>query len=87
MGKPAEGGGDGENPAYVGAAHRAFCYDGPILKNLQLSKEVSLDQIADRRDLLRGFDTLQRDLDVRGQIGCLYRAGPGLDHFSRVQSP
>src|SRR5262249_53334672 len=58
----AEGGGDGEHAAYVGAAHRAFCYDGPILKNLQLNKEVSLDQLAERRDLLRSFDTLQRDL-------------------------
>ncbi|MBL8796527.1 MAG: DUF1501 domain-containing protein [Planctomycetia bacterium] len=64
----AEGNGDGENPAYAGAAHRAFCYDGPILKNLQPTKDVSLERLADRKELLRGFDTLQRDIDVRGQI-------------------
>lgn len=64
----AEGGGDGEHTAYVGDAHRAFCFDGPLLKNLQLNKDVPLERLADRKDLLQGFDTLRRDLDVRGQM-------------------
>ncbi|MGE3803505.1 MAG: DUF1501 domain-containing protein [Gemmataceae bacterium] len=59
----AEGGGDGENPAYVGPGHRAFTYGGQMLKNLGLPRDITLDRLADRKDLLRSFDTMQRQID------------------------
>lgn len=53
-------------PAYLGAAHKPFV-PGKSLKTLDLSREVSAERLRDRRQLLRTFDTIRRDLD----------AGPG----------
>lgn len=57
------GGGDGENPAYAGPAHRAFTNGGQLLNDLQLPKEMSLERLTERRQILRAFDTLQRNID------------------------
>jgi len=62
------GEGDGENPAYCGNAHRAFGYGGEMLKDLALPMGMTEAQAADRRTLLRAFDTLQRDIDERGAL-------------------
>ena len=60
------------SPAYLGPAHAAFQAGDahPGLKNLGLHPSVSVDRLADRKELLRAFDTLRRDLDgVRNLAG------------------
>lgn len=64
----AEGGDDGENPAYVGPAHRAFTYGGAMLQDLALARGMTLSQLDDRRKLLRSLDTLNREIDDRQQL-------------------
>lgn len=48
-------------PAYLGVAHKPF-FPGKSLKTLELSPGVSAERLHDRRQLLRGFDDLRRDL-------------------------
>jgi hypothetical protein len=57
-----------EDPAYLGPAHRPFVPGGPAMRDLGPPRGVSAERLADRRDLLRMFDTLRRDLDVRGEL-------------------
>ena len=64
----AFGEGDGENPAYVGAAHRAFAYGGNMLKDLTLPRGLSREQLGDRRTLLQSFDNLRRDLERKDEL-------------------
>ena len=82
----AEGGGDGENPAYCGPAHRAFSYGGEVLKNMALPRGMTADRVEDRKDLLQSFDSLRRDLDRSGDLAaadaCTARA---LDIVTRPQ--
>jgi hypothetical protein len=52
-----------ENPQYLGSAHRPFAPSGPGLRNLGLCPGVPLERLDDRRQLLRSFDQLDRDLD------------------------
>jgi hypothetical protein len=65
----------GQEPGYLGVAHRAFTTDGPGLKNLKLPDGVSAGRMEDRKDLLKEFDTVRRDLDTRGAM-------KGLDAFT-----
>lgn len=67
---------DNEGPAYLGPAHRPFAPRKEGLNNLSLSKEMTTDRFADRRDLLREFDTLRRDLDTSGTLS-------GMDEHGR----
>jgi uncharacterized protein (DUF1501 family) len=64
-------------PGFLGTAHRPFVpgeKDG--LQSLALHREVPLDRLSSRRDLLRTFETLQRDIDdARGSLA-------GLDAFT-----
>lgn len=62
-----------EEPAYLGAAYRPFTPN--TLRNLTLVNGVKLDHLEDRKALLHSFDTLQRDLDTRGDL-------PGMDAFT-----
>lgn len=57
---------DNEGPTYAGPAHRPFVPQGQGLENLRLAKEVSLDRLGDRRQLLQQFDRLQRTVDATG---------------------
>lgn len=66
---------DNEGPTYLGPAHRPFTHKGDGLTNLSLVKEVSLDRLGDRRQLLVQLDTLPREID-RGTFS-------GLDTFTR----
>jgi len=50
-------------PAYLGSAHKPFV-PGKSLKTLELSPDVSAERLRDRRQLLRAFDTVRRDLDA-----------------------
>ena len=67
---------DSEGPTYVGAAHRPFVPQAEGLANLSLAKGVSLDRLRDRRELLREFDTLNRQIDARGSAA-------GLDAYTQ----
>jgi hypothetical protein len=55
-------------PAYLGAAHKPFI-PGKSLKTLELSPEVSAERLRNRRELLRAFDNLNRDLDRANLAG------------------
>ena len=55
-------------PAYLGAAHKPFV-PGKSLKTLELLRGVSAEQLRDRKQLLRSFDSLRRELDAgRGNL-------------------
>jgi uncharacterized protein (DUF1501 family) len=56
---------DNEGPTYVGPAHRPFVPKSEGLANLSLAKGVSAERLRDRRDLIREFDTMRRDVDYR----------------------
>jgi hypothetical protein len=58
----------GQEPSYLGPAHRPFSIRGPGLANLALAKGVTLDQLGTRRDLLQSFDTVRASLDARGEM-------------------
>ncbi len=60
-----------ENPEYLGLAHRPFVPDGPGMQDLVLTKGVTLDQMAERKRLLRTFDGLRRNMDARGEMAAL----------------
>jgi hypothetical protein len=49
-------------PAYLGTAHKPFV-PGKSLKTLELSPGISAERLRDRRELLRTFDNLRRELD------------------------
>ncbi len=67
---------DNESPAYTGLAHRPFVPRAEGLDNLRLVKGMSLDRLGDRRQLLREFDALSRDVDRNGVM-------PGMDAFTQ----
>jgi hypothetical protein len=69
---------DWERAYYVGVEHEPFRVGGgnsrEPLDNLARRRDVSPRRLGERKDLLRAFDTLRRDLDARGTI-------PGMDAF------
>ncbi|HVC97130.1 MAG TPA: DUF1501 domain-containing protein [Pirellulales bacterium] len=48
---------------YLGVAHRPFVPGGEQMNSLSPVAGVTLDRMSDRRELLRSFDTLRRDID------------------------
>jgi Protein of unknown function (DUF1501) len=65
-----------EGPHYTGPANRPFVPRGAGLSNLSLSREVSLDRLGERRQLLRHFDTVNRAIDQ-------HETFTGMDAFQR----
>jgi hypothetical protein len=70
----------GTGAGYLGVAHKPFetgadpAQPGPFrVPNFSLPAGVTLEQVGDRRGLLRSFDTIRRDLDNSGQLGALDR--------------
>lgn len=59
-------------PGYLGAAHKPFI-PGKDLNSLTLSRDMTLERLNQRKELLRTFDGLNRELDA---------APPGLDTFT-----
>lgn len=53
-----------EDPSYTGAAHGPFTPGGPGGDNLQLSKQVTLERLHERKSLLAAFDQARRDVDA-----------------------
>ncbi len=65
----------GQDPAYLGAAHKPFAYQGRVSENLTLVKGIEPDRLADRSSLLSRFDLLKRTQDYRGEMA-------GIDAFT-----
>lgn len=58
----------GNEPGYLGIAHRAFTPDGTGLNNLRLPGGITMDRTDDRRSLLTSFDSVRRDIDASGSM-------------------
>ena len=58
---------DPGTPGFLGTPCAAFKPDGPGMDNMTL-RGTTLDQLADRRRLLKSFDHLNRTIDVSGQM-------------------
>lgn len=65
----------GQEPGFLGVAHRAFTPSGPGVENLRLANGVTMDRSQDRRGLLESFDTVRRDIDATGSMS-------GMDTFT-----
>jgi hypothetical protein len=69
---------DWERAYYLGVEHEPFRVSGGSspepLNNLSRRRDVSLQRLGDRKELLRAFDTLRRDLDGKGKMA-------GIDAF------
>jgi len=65
----------GTEPGYLGVAHRPFTPSGPGVANLKLANGVDGDRLDERKDLLKGFDRVRRDVDASGTMA-------GLDSFT-----
>ena len=65
----------GQDPVYLGTAHRPFALRGFGLSDMTLARGMTLDRLEDRAGLMRQFDTMRRDLDARGELA-------GMDAFS-----
>ncbi len=70
----------GTGPAYLGVAHKPFetqadpANPGPFrVPNFSLPQAVTFERVGERRDLLRSFDAVRRDLDGSGQMEALDR--------------
>jgi hypothetical protein len=62
----------GDGPAWLGSAYAPFDVGGNARRNMNL--QVTLDRLADRRNLRRTFDTFNREADRSG-------VASGLDNF------
>ena len=62
---------DNEGPTYLGPAHRPFVPKADGLANLSLAKGISLDRLRDRRQILREFDTLSREVDATSGLSVI----------------
>ncbi|HEY3789032.1 MAG TPA: DUF1501 domain-containing protein [Urbifossiella sp.] len=62
-------------PLYAGSGHRGFNPTGPAFNDLGLATGVTGEHLADRKQLLRTFDRMRRDLDGRGELA-------GMDRFT-----
>ncbi|HYT95590.1 MAG TPA: DUF1501 domain-containing protein [Gemmataceae bacterium] len=70
----------GADSAYLGMAHRPFqtqvdpANPGPFrMPNFELPQAVTVERVGERRELLRSFDNLRRDVDAGGQMQALDR--------------
>jgi hypothetical protein len=66
----------GNEPGYLGVAHRPFTPSGPGNANLNLPGGINIDRNHDRRQLLQNFDSIRRDLDSTGTMR-------GMDAFNQ----
>jgi len=65
----------GQEPGYLGVAHRAFTSQGPGVEDLRLAYGIDAHRLDARKRLLARFDTLRRDIDGTGTM-------QGLDAFN-----
>jgi len=62
----------GDGPAWLGPTFAPFDVNGKARQNM--TPQVAVQRLADRRELLKGFDTINRDVDRSGLMS-------GLDSF------
>jgi len=60
---------EAEQPLYAGGRHRAFTPAAQGLQTLELTKQVDLSRLRNRKALLDSLDTLRRDVDATGEMG------------------
>jgi hypothetical protein len=65
----------GTEPGFLGIAHRPFAPSGQGARDLKLATGVDGTRLEDRRALLEGLDSLNRDMDTHGTMA-------GLDSYS-----
>jgi hypothetical protein len=65
----------GNDPGFLGVAHRPFTPSGPGLSNLRLPGGVDTGRQEDRKALLKSFDTVRREVDASGTM-------KGMDSFT-----
>ncbi|HZZ82532.1 MAG TPA: DUF1501 domain-containing protein [Gemmataceae bacterium] len=58
---------DSGQAGFLGPAYAPFKPDGPGMANMRLNG-ITVDQLDDRRRLMRSFDTLRREVDMNGAI-------------------
>lgn len=70
----------GTGSAYLGVAHKPFetqadpAQTGPFkVPNFQLASGVTLEQVGDRKGLLKSFDSLRQEVDQSGQLDAMDR--------------
>ncbi len=56
---------------FVGQVNAGFRPDGEGRQNLTLNREISLNRLDDRKDLLAGLDRLRRDVDSHGMLSAI----------------
>lgn len=57
------------SPGFLGTAHKPFLPGSKTAADLTLPRDMTLDKIADRKALLRAFDSIRRELDdPRGSL-------------------
>ena len=66
----------GNEPGYLGVAHRPFNPSGPGNANLSRANGITIENNHDRRQLLTNFDSLRRDIDQTGTMA-------GMDVFNQ----
>jgi hypothetical protein len=54
----------GTEPGFLGISHRPFSPSGPGVQNLTPIQAVNADRMNDRRAMLEGFDTVNREVDA-----------------------
>lgn len=64
---------DEYGPVYLGSAHRPFFPTGEAYDNLGLRPEMTAGRLGERKRLLRDFDTLRREIDVRAEAAAMDR--------------
>ena len=64
----------GDGPSWLGSSYAPFDVGGNARTNMNM--KVTLDNLSDRRSLLKGFDKVDRDLDRSGLMS-------GLDSFEQ----
>ena len=62
---------EAEQPLWVGSQYRAFVPNNQGLKSLEVSKQVDISRLKNRKELLTELDNLRRDVDARGEMGAL----------------
>ena len=62
-------------PGFLGPSYSPFRPHGPSRDDMIL-RGLAVDRLADRKTLLKNFDTLRRDIDASGAMD-------GLDHFTQ----
>ena len=62
----------GDGPAWLGAPYAPFDVGGKARQNMNL--QIAIDRLDERKGLLKGLDTLDRDIDQTGVMN-------GLDNF------